>query len=265
MFDLRGKPIVTGRVTCKRHNAFETQKMDEKTAKGSRHAQRQQVRRDDGAKQYQSRDPDQAEQNDNAKSKRTKNCISRVWLWGWYFGVRPCGFILNCRPLFISDSNHQILEALNESFPVDKPSYIWLDKACAFWYWLLDSKCPSRAEGWESVVFLVDRFHKIAGHLGEKTATAKFCKEYCHSTLLQYKGLRDLEGKSLGNSEAAEPNFSKFVRFGSNCMNMTLSNQRFFLFSISETINSIQCMNLKHRQVEVVRPPDHIFNCITCF
>ena len=65
------------------------------------------MRRDDGAKQYQGRDPDQAEQNGNAKSKHTKNCIPHVWLWGWYFVVRPCGFILNCRPLFISESNHQ--------------------------------------------------------------------------------------------------------------------------------------------------------------
>ena len=57
------------------------------TAKDSQHAQRQRMRRDNSTKQYQGRDPDQAEQNDNAKSKRTKNCISHVWLFVWCLGL----------------------------------------------------------------------------------------------------------------------------------------------------------------------------------
>lgn len=242
-----------GLKTCRRHKDYERQKDEEKRAKGSRFAQQQRLRKDNGSKPYQRRDPDQAEQNDKTTASKTKHCLSRIWLWGWYFIVRPCGFILVARPLFISESNDQILAALNDAFPTsDKPSYVWLDKACQFWYWLLDPLKPQRMGDWKDVVFLVDRFHQLAGHLGDKTSVAKFCKEYCHSSIERYRGVRGVDGSNLGNSEAAEQTFSRFVNFGATCMNMTLCTQTFFVFNICETLNSLLCMELAERKVSVI-------------
>jgi len=85
----------------------------------------------------------------------------------------------------------------------------------------------------------VDRFHEKAAHTGEKTAVAQFCNRYCNYEEVDYPGLQDESGTSLGNSEAAEQTFSRFVNFGSMMMNMTLVNQYFFLYCISETVNNI--------------------------
>ena len=122
------------------------------------------------------------------------------------FPRKTCGFILYARPLFQSESNDKILSALNEAFPdrESRPSYVWLDKACQFWYWLLDSKRQDKLKGWNDTIFLIDRFHQIAGHLGEKTAVARFCKEYCHSSIERYEGLRGVYGTIMGSSEAVE-------------------------------------------------------------
>ena len=48
----------------------------------------------------------------------------------------PCGYILHKRPLYLSESIRQTVEAFEEYFPTleSKPSYVWLDKACQYWY-----------------------------------------------------------------------------------------------------------------------------------
>ena len=72
------KKVVEGTLTYGQHKYLEKQKVAEKTAKGSRFAQQQCLHRDN--------------QNDNAKSStKTKHCLTRIWLWGWYFLVRHVG------------------------------------------------------------------------------------------------------------------------------------------------------------------------------
>ena len=156
----------------------------------------------------------------------------------------------------MSESNQQILGALEAAFPdpADRPVYMWLDKACQFWYWLLDEGHPHRQVGWENTKFLVDRFHQIAGHLGEETPTARFCQQFCHFQNEDYEGVMGQDGVYLGNSEAAEQTFSRLVKFGSMCTNMTFANQRFFLFMASETINELLCVRLRRSGVAVNTP-----------
>ena len=170
--------------------------------------------------------------------------------------VCPCGYILAFCPLFVAKSNQQILDALQSAFPdpVDRPAYVWIDKACQFWYWLLDQRHPARIQGWENTKFLVDRFHQIAGHLGEETAVARFCQDNCHFQNEAYDGLVDGDGQYLGNSEAAEQTFSRFVKFGSMCTNMTFQHQQFFLFMVCETMNELLCWKMRRSGVAVNTP-----------
>ena len=53
--------------------------------------------------------------------------LSRSFMYGWYFIVRPCGYIIYEAPLWKSEGVRRTVEIWNEAFegktPEQRPSY----------------------------------------------------------------------------------------------------------------------------------------------
>ena len=166
-------------------------------------------------------------------------------MYGWYYVVKPCGYIYYEAPLYRSEGVSRTIDILNEAFPPthytpeEKPVYIWCDKACSVWYKILNT--PDLRGAWLYTKILVDRFHGGISHKSTNSVVSQFCSLYCDVSkmephrikrVLRYHGLLDNENKNLGNSEAQEQTMNKVGQLSHAVMNMDYQNQRFFFILV---------------------------------
>ncbi|KAI9135822.1 hypothetical protein BKA69DRAFT_1129754 [Paraphysoderma sedebokerense] len=180
---------------------------------------------------------------ENPRGRREKKtCFQREYMDGWYFIVSPCGYVVYAGPIFKSEDAATIVGHFNRAFPdgTPHPSYVWLDKACQVWPYILNS--ARNREKWKHTGFIVDRFHKVTGHPSGDQWMKTFCDRYCSYLNPHYTGLRRVQNDGqvvdLGNSEAAEQTFSTLGCFKHVVQNLTMRNQTFFLHYMIEAHNN---------------------------
>ena len=192
-------------------------------------------------------------------------------LYGWYYIVKPCGYILYEAELYRSEGVRRTLEIFDEAFPSshytpeEKPAYIWCDRACSCYYRILNDEILR--DSWKFSKFIIDRFHGGNKHKSENTVVSRFCKKYCNVAdmtvrrikyELKYVGLLDENNKNLGNSEAQEQTMFKVGQVKHAVMNMKFKNQKFFLFWFSIDMNEILTRN-NYFETEPKPIPDRFY------
>ena len=190
--------------------------------------------------------------DEKKQSDEWRFSVTRAFLYGHYYIVKPCGYILYEAPLYRAEGVRRTVEIWNEAFPSshytprEKPTYAWMDKGCAVWYFIL--KDVIQRPLWEYTKIVIDRWHGGNSHASTSTAVSQFCRQFCDVSKmtphrikyqLHYTGILDSNNKPLGDSEAQERCMHKVGQLRHATNNMSVEKQRFFLFWLSIDMNEM--------------------------
>ncbi len=92
--------------------------------------------------------------------------VGRCWLYGQYFIVKPCGYIMWHDMLYRSEGSWitmNIWNSLYRGIPAEqRPRYTWTDSGCKLWKYI--NNRPNMQNLWRFTWWLVDRFHGGLSH-----------------------------------------------------------------------------------------------------
>ena len=191
--------------------------------------------------------------NNNDQQNQEKFSIKRSLLYGYYYIVRPCGYILYEAPLWKSEGVKRTIEIWNECFEgvpsYNRPDYNWCDRGCGVSYHLENSSPVEIRNLWQWTQWLIDRYHGGMSHKRSANVVNQYCEENCDvakmtfddstkdDLMQRFPGIWTSEGESIANSEAAEHTMDRVGAFKSAVQGMRIESQRFFLFWMSMEMN----------------------------
>ena len=244
------------------------------------HVETESVDGDDGTDDEAENDNnDDIDMNIRSKSKKNKEKEWRAWLtrcfgYGWYYIVRPCGFILYEAPLYKSEGLTRTIQIWNEAFEgVDsdeRPCYAFADRACAIRYNILKSSDRQLQNDWKSTVFVVNRSHGGLSHKESSAAVNQFCQEECdvykislrlhkqgrgHEMDTKFPGLYYNGGIPIGNGEVAEQSMNRLGNYANVLRSMRWDNQEYAVFWISVNRNEEYVRSHPHRNPQPCADP----------
>ena len=205
----------------------------------------------------------------NRKKKRAetwKYKLTRSFLYGWYFIVRPCGFIVYEAPLYKSEGVKRTIEIWNEAFEgvaaEERPSYLVADKGCAIRYYINNSDDQQLIDAWSKTIIIVDRYHGGLSHLETEQAINVFCQKHCDvykiwKRLIKsgqerkmdelFPGLYIEGGQPVGNTQAQEQSMNQLGDYSACLRAMRLDNQIYAMFWIAVNRNEEYARNHPER------------------